>query len=161
MRGSAEGAISMVECEFASRLSVEPDVLWQDVTSLSGISAELGPFLRMDSVDGLTHLAQLQTEAGVAPLVADLRLAGVLPLGRVRIEIVKLGRWHVTERSDQPGMKSWQHQRSLELAGRGCLLVDRLQFAPGFAPRIAAASIRWLFAHRHARLRARWSGGAV
>ncbi len=56
-------------------------------------------------------------------------------------------------------MSSWQHERTVDPAGAGCQVSDRLSFELrrplGWVPgsgRLAAAIVARLFAHRHRRL---------
>lgn len=145
-----------VERRFASRLAVAPDTLWDSVTSADGINAELMPLMSMRSIAGIEHLSQLVGDGGIAPFDVKLRLAGLIPFGSARIVIVELGARRFVERSDQPGMAFWEHERSVTGEAGGSVLADRLRFTPKVLPRLAPLVIESIFRHRHRRLRAMW-----
>lgn len=110
----------------------------------------------MRSIAGIEHLSQLVGDGGIAPFDVKLRLAGLIPFGSARIVIVELGARRFVERSDQPGMAFWEHERSVTGEAGGSVLADRLRFTPKVLPRLAPLVIESIFRHRHRRLRAMW-----
>ena len=67
------------------------------------------------------------------------------------------------ERSTMLSMRLWEHERTLEPGGDGCVVVDRLRCVPrirvpAFVPRAIVGAV---FSHRHRRLRRRFGGDPV
>jgi ligand-binding SRPBCC domain-containing protein len=54
----------------------------------------------------------------------------------------------------------WEHERTLESAGGGCLITDRVRWEPrlGLPGRPLRPLIGLIFRHRHRRLRRRFGG---
>ena len=54
----------------------------------------------------------------------------------------------------------WEHERTLEPAGGGCLITDRVRWEPrlGLPGRPLRPLIGFFFRHRHRRLRRRFGG---
>lgn len=146
---------------FRSDLLAAPEDVWRVATSISGINAELMPLISMHNLDNVRDLSELVTNSGIARIEATIRLASVIPIGRVMIELVELAEFRFVERSNQPGMRFWQHEREVVPSAAGCAVVDNLTFEPrAFGP-VSAWLIDRLFRHRHRRLRARWGAAAV
>ena len=86
-------------------------------------------------------------------------LFGVLPIDYDDLTLVALEPGHgFHERSRMASMPVWEHERTLEPAGAGCLLRDRLSFKPrlpGMGP-LLEGFVRATFRHRHRRLRRRF-----
>lgn len=146
----------MIERRFRSDLLALPGDVWRAATSIAGINGELMPLMAMHSPRGIEHLGELVTPGGIAAVDATIRLGGLLPIGRATIELVELGGSHFVERSNQPGMRFWQHAREVVPSAAGCTLTDTLTFEPRAFAAFSAWLIERLFQHRHRRLRARW-----
>ena len=54
----------------------------------------------------------------------------------------------------------WEHERTVEPAGTGCLITDRVRWQPrlGLPGRPLRPLISFFFRHRHRRLRRRFGG---
>jgi ligand-binding SRPBCC domain-containing protein len=67
------------------------------------------------------------------------------------------------ERSAKRSMRVWEHERTLEARGDGCLVVDRLSFVPRLAvpALLPRAIVGLVFSHRHRRLRRRFGGDRI
>lgn len=148
----------MIERCFRSDLMASPEDVWRAATSLAGINAELMPLMAMHSSAGIRDLGELVAPASIASVDVTVRLCGLIPVGRATIELVELGEFHFVERSNQPGMHFWQHERQVVASAAGCAIIDRLSFEPRVMPPILGLVVERLFAHRHRRLRARWGG---
>lgn len=148
-----------------SRLASPATVVWRFAVSPSGINHELAPWLRMTmpgrlndgtTIDDLPVGEELGRSwillGGFVPVeYDDLRLEEVGPEMRFR------------ERSRLASARVWVHEREVTpIAADACELRDRLELelraplrAVGGA-RLAPRIIRFLFAHRHRRLRQQW-----
>ncbi|MBI4951114.1 MAG: hypothetical protein HY908_03710 [Myxococcales bacterium] len=149
---------------FASRLLASPEQVWARATRLSGLDAELGPWLSFGAPPDCRDVAALLARARAGrPPRAVLRFAGVVPLVAWRIGIERFEPGHFVERSPFPGLRVWRHDRTVRAVHGGAELVDRLTFEPRLSAlaRPARALVRALFAHRHARLVAWWGGSRL
>ena len=91
-------------------------------------------------------------------------LFGLVPVDYDDLELAERGPGlRFQERSTMLSMTSWEHERTVEPAGEGCEVTDRLTFklrrplaaVPGSA-RLARAIVARLFGHRHRRLARHW-----
>jgi hypothetical protein len=86
-------------------------------------------------------------------------LFGVLPIDYDDLTLVAIepGRGF-QERSTMLSMRAWEHDRTLEGDGSGCVVRDRLGIeprVPGMGPLLERV-VRATFRHRHRRLRRRF-----
>jgi len=133
--------------------------VWAHATSLDGINAELRPWLKMTAPPGLARLDDVTVELGRPLGPSALLLLGALPIDRMQVTLVELepGRRFV-ERSAVRSMRLWQHERTVEGQGDGCVLTDRLTFEPKLGGPIVAAFLRAVFRNRHRVLREKFRG---
>ena len=150
------------EATVASRLTAQPERVWQAVATADGINGELRPFLRMTVPRGLDRLDLGSVRPGQRLGRSWILLLGVLPFDYDDITLVRIeeGRGFL-ERSRMLTQRTWEHERTLEPAGQGeCLVRDRLRWEPrlGLPGEPLRPLIRALFRHRHRRLRRRFGG---
>jgi len=120
------------EATVASRLTAQPERVWQAVTTADGINGELRPFLRMTVPRGLDRLDLGSVRPGQRLGRSWILLLGVLPFDYDDITLVRIeeGRGFL-ERSRMLTQRTWEHERTLEPAGQGeCLVRDRLRWEP-------------------------------
>jgi ligand-binding SRPBCC domain-containing protein len=139
---------------FASRLAAGPDAVWAEVSTWSGVAAELAPLLRMT------------VPRGAGPEIRTgrlgrswLLLGGLLPIDCDDLEIVSVTPGEAfSERSRMASASAWHHDRSLVPIAGGCLVVDDVAFEPRHAALGGplAFGVEATFRHRHRRLRARF-----
>jgi len=140
--------------EQRSELAAPAARVWAHATSLDGINAELSPYLKMTAPPGLTGLDENQVVLGQPIGRSRLLLFGFLPIDRMDITVIELepGR-RFLERSPVRSQRLWQHERSVEPSGDGCVLTDRLTFEPRAGGPVMAAFLRAVFRNRHRVLR--------
>ncbi|MDZ7855851.1 hypothetical protein [Sphaerotilus sp.] len=148
-----------VTLRFESRLPVPQSLLWQWITSVEGIRAELWPLMRMTLPRGVRSLADLPATPGVPLFRSWILLAGVLPIDHSDLTLQEINPGHgFVEQSAMGSMALWRHERRIVVDAGGpgtVLLVDELNFRPRLARRLVAWFVHRLFEHRHAVLRAR------
>ena len=97
---------------------------------------------------------------------AWLLLFGVIPVDYDDFALAERGPgFRFLERSRMLSLSSWTHERTVEPAGDGCVVRDRLTFevrrplgvVPG-VERLASGVVSFLFGHRHRRLLGRYGG---
>ena len=142
-------------------LAAPAERIWEAVTRMEGVNAELRPLLRMTVPRHLRGASITDLEPGVTAGRSWLLLGGLLPVDYDDLCLVEIDPpRRFLERSRMASMSLWQHERAIAARDeRSCVLTDALTFtlrgplerAPGMdalARRIVAA----LFGHRHRRL---------
>jgi ligand-binding SRPBCC domain-containing protein len=142
-----------------SILSATPEAVWERVSTFDGINDELRPLMRMTAPAAIRSLEPADVVLGQRIFRSWILLFGVLPIDYDDLTLVALEPGHgFHERSRMASMPVWEHERTLEPAGAGCLLRDRLSFnprLPGMGP-LLEGFVRATFRHRHRRLRRRF-----
>ena len=153
------------EFEVASRLDAPADAVWARVTTAEGVNAELMPIVRMTVPRGVEDFDIENTPDGTTLGRSWLLLFGLIPFDwdRIHIERLEPGRaFH--ERSTMLSQRTWEHSRAVDPAGRdACTVTDRVRFEPRlpFLAPLLAPVFRWVFRHRHRRLRRAFGGRAL
>lgn len=142
----------------SSHLGIRPDAFWAS-QSMDSVNAELGPWIRMTVPVDWRGKALADWTAGAPLFKSWVLLLGVLPLDRHAFGALDLARpLSFVETSSSWMHRAWRHERRVEAAGEGCVVTDHLSFRPRL-PGIAGLLrpiYAGVFAHRHARLRARY-----
>jgi ligand-binding SRPBCC domain-containing protein len=136
------------------------DVVWSRITTPEGVNDELRPLIRMTIPRGLNRVTMDDIKSGTDLGRSWLMLFGVVPFDYDDIHIAELtpGRGFF-EDSEMFLLRPWQHRRTLNPEGHGCIVTDELTFRlrgvlgriPGLL-RFVEAIVRRLFRHRHRRL---------
>jgi len=151
-----------ISLRFESRLRAPPERVWEWITSIRGISAEMWPFFRMTVPRGILSLNDVDIRLGVRMFRSYVFLFGVLPIDYSDMTLMelKIGEGF-TEQSPMGSMKLWRHERQIVPCPsdpKTVLLVDLLTFRPRMAKRLVGWFIRRVFVHRHEVLKANLSG---
>lgn len=136
---------------FESRLAASPEVVWQWITSASGISAEMRPWLRMNMPGHISSLSDIDFIPGERLFRSRFLLLGLLPVDSSDLTLLELksGEGFV-EQSPMGSIRSWRHVRRIESEGEGRAgLVDELSFEPRMATALSTWVVRQFFRHRH------------
>jgi ligand-binding SRPBCC domain-containing protein len=138
------------------------DVVWSRITTPEGVNDELRPLIRMTVPRALNGATIADIEAGTHLGRSWLMLLGIVPFDYDDIHLAELtpGRGFF-EDSQMFLLRPWQHRRTLDPDGDGCIVTDELTFRlrgllariPGLLP-LVEAIVRRLFRHRHRRLEA-------
>lgn len=145
-----------------SKLQATTEAVWEWITSVACISAEMWPYFRMTAPKGMRSLNNLEIEPGVRMFRSIVFLLGFLPIDYSNMTLVELepGQGFV-EQSPMGSMKLWRHERRIHPDPehpKGVLLVDQLIFKPRFAPRFVGWFIKRVFIHRHEVLKTQLGG---
>ena len=150
--------------ERRSRLDAPAEAVWDRVITPAGINHELMPLMRMTVPRGVEALDPATVPMGERLFRSWILLFGFIPFDYDDIGLVSFdpGRgFH--ERSTMFTQRVWEHVRTLEPDGEGCVVTDRLRFEPRAA--VPVPVVRGLvaatFAHRHRRLRGYFGGAAA
>lgn len=153
-----------ISLRFESKLHAPAERVWEWITSLKGISAEMWPFFRMTVPKNIKSLNvnDVQIEPGVRIFRSYVFLFGVLPIDYSDITLLELkaGQGFI-EQSPMGSMKLWRHERHIVPYPSDpslVLLVDQLTFRPRMAKRLVGWFIQRVFTHRHKVIRANLGG---
>jgi ligand-binding SRPBCC domain-containing protein len=145
------------DVERASTLRASASEVWRHATSIAGVNAEMGPWLRMTAPPDVRDLSldDPRVVLGEALFASRVLLLGVVPVDRMRVTLVELERGRrFVEQSPMLGIPYWRHERTVDELAGGCRIRDHLTFEPPIA--VAGPVFRGLidafFAHRHRRL---------
>jgi hypothetical protein len=150
------------ELELSSLLNARADQVWSEVTTFRGINAELMPILKMTAPRDWKERSLDEVRPGQELFRSWLLLFGVVPIDYDDLGIFEVGPgYRFLERSQLLSAAPWEHERLVEQVTAGsCRVTDRVRFAPRWTP--LGPLLGWfvprLFAHRHRRLRGRFSG---
>jgi hypothetical protein len=151
------------ELELSSLLNARADQVWSEVTSFRGINAELMPILKMTAPRDWKERTLEQVRPGQDLFRSWLLLFGVVPIDYDDLGIAEVGPgYRFLERSQMLSAALWEHERLVEEVTAGsCRVTDRVRFAPRWTPfgPLLCWFVPRLFAHRHRRLRVRFSSG--
>lgn len=150
-----------------SVIEAPSDRVWERVVTPEGINHELGPWLRMTMPRALRGRTIQDAPVGERLGRSWILFARLIPVDFDDIGLAELepGR-RFLERSTMLTMSRWEHERIVDpWPGGGAAVTDRLSFTPRAALRlipgggaVAEGIVRRLFAHRHRRLAAHFSG---
>lgn len=149
----------MIRLRFESRLRAPPAEVWSQVSTMAGVNAELGPWVRMSYPAGRAVLDAQPVPLGECLFQSWLCAFGVLPFDCHALVLERLYPGvGFDERSSSWLQKLWVHRRRVEAIEGGSRVTDELEVEPRLP--VAAPMVRWivgaLFCHRHRRLRARF-----
>jgi ligand-binding SRPBCC domain-containing protein len=149
----------MIELNFSTVVAAPREEVWRRVSSMAGVNAELGPWVRMTHPADRHSLEGQQVPLGEVLFRSWLLAFGILPfdLHSLRLERLSPGEGF-DERSTSWMQRVWVHRRRLESIAGGTRISDRLEIEPRlrlFAP-VVRAVVGFLFRHRHRRLLAQF-----
>ncbi len=149
MRRRAEIAVS-------SELDASAEAVWARAIDPAGINYELRPLMRMTVPRGAEDFGLDELEPGHIGR-SWVYLFGLVPFDYDDLTIVRVepGRGFL-ERSSMLSMRLWEHERTVTPLGGGrCRVEDRLAWEPRLPlpGSLLRPLIRFVFAHRHRRLR--------
>lgn len=154
------------EVRLESDLRAPAGSVWRHASSMAGVNAELGPWIRMTHPLQATDLASVEVPLGEVAFHSWLLALGVVPFDRHSLRLVE-----VHDRGEDGGgfveestswmQRRWRHERTVEPAADGSKVSDRLLVEPRLP---LTAPVRWLvtalFRHRHRRLVRRFGAGS-
>lgn len=151
-----------ISIRFESKLRAPTERVWEWITSVEGISAEMRPFFRMTTPKQMQSLADVRVQSGTRMFRSYVFLFGFLPIDYSDMTLVQLNPGvGFVEQSPMGSMKLWRHERyiaSCDSEPEAVLLVDQLTFQPRMASGLVGWFIRRVFTHRHKVLREKLNG---
>ena len=151
-----------ISFRFESKLHASTERVWEWITSIKGISAEMWPFFRMTVPKDVVSLNDVDIKLGVRMFRSYVFLFGVLLIDYSDMTLLELNIGEgFTEQSPMGSMKLWRHERRIVPCAsdsNAVLLVDQLTFQPRMASRFVKWFIHRVFVHRHQVLKAKLGG---
>ena len=151
-----------ISIRFESKLRASPERIWEWITSVEGISAEMRPFFRMTTPKRMRSLADVRVQPGTRMFRSYVFLFGFLPIDYSDMTLVQLNPGvGFVEQSPMGSMKLWRHERYMAPCAsepEAVLLVDQLTFQPRMARGLVGWFIRRVFTQRHKVLRENLNG---
>src|SRR5262245_12119875 len=140
----------------ATALPTPADRVSAHASTFAGINRELRPLGQMTYPPAKARLTPEAFPPGQVALRSWVLLFGLVPVDYDDITLVELepGRgFH--ESSRLFSLSRWEHRRTIEPAGDGCVVRDEVSFEPrwSLAGPLLARVYRLAFQHRHRRLR--------
>jgi hypothetical protein len=150
---------SELPCQFSieSQLPLSADLVWDRVSNMHGVNAELMPWVRMTISKEAKGLSFQDAPVGKPLFRSWIMVGGFLPIDLHHFFLEAAEHGHFRERSSSWLQAVWCHERWVTATPTGCRVTDKLAFQPRL-PLIGGMVtfiIRWVFEHRHRRL-LRW-----
>lgn len=147
---------------FESTLRSPATRVWEWITSVKGIQAEIWPYFVMTAPRGVRSLTDIQVPLGTRMVRSYVFLFGFLPIDYSDMTLIELNNGQgFVEQSPMGSMKLWRHERRVVPSAAdpaAVVLIDHLTFQPRMAKRFVGWFIRRVFTHRHKVLRKNLDG---
>ncbi len=143
----------------SSALNISAQAFWAQ-QSFETVNHELGPWIQMSAPSAWRELRLSDWPGGEALFKSWIMLLGWVPIDRHAFgSFTFKPDSGFVEISSSWVNSVWRHERFVEPTGNGCLLTDRVTFAPRLPlmTPILKAIYLLVFRHRHRRLRARYA----
>lgn len=139
---------------FSTRLRAPAGDVWAHASTIAGVNRELFPLARMTAPPG-ARLDASTIVPGRRAFRSWILAFGVVPVDYDDLTLVDLEEpRRFLERSAMLTQRLWEHERTVEPAGGGCLVRDRVRFEPRstLLGRLQLPVFRLVFANRHRQL---------
>ena len=139
--------------KFESLVDGSLEDVWNSITSLKGLTAEMLPLMRLTAPKGFKTLSDIY------PRKNDFRswvlLFGILPIDHTDLNLKSLTPLKgFVEESKMASMKYWRHERTLiSVSPKQTRVIDELTFEPVRFAQLSAMTVKMFFQHRHKRLK--------
>jgi len=148
----------------ASLLHAPRDEVWAAISTVAGINDEFRPLFRMTAPAQVRRDGLAAVQVGRRVCRSWVLLFGLLPVDYDDITLVRLDPPKgFLERSPMLSQRAWEHERTLEAEAKYCRLTDRVRYEPRLPlpDALLRGLYRFVFRHRHRRLRRRFGGHAL
>ena len=154
----------MYKLQFSSDLAAPAAKVWEQVSTMAGVNAELHPLMRMTAPAAFAAAKLEEAPLNQTLFQSWLLLFCVLPVDRHALGFERFcaGRGF-DERSTSWSQKHWVHRRRVLVVAEGCRVTDELEFVPrlGLLGPLLKVFVAQIFMHRHRRLRALFGAPAA
>lgn len=148
-----------VVIEVRSALAASADEVWAHASTMEGVNRELAPWVRMTVPRAARGKRLADVTPGREAFASVLLAFGLVPFDVHHLTLDRVLERGFDEESWSWLQRRWRHERRVEPAASGCVVVDRVTVAPRWAPTsVVERAVRRLFEARHRHLRARFGG---
>lgn len=137
-----------------SELPAAPAAVWEQVSTMQGVNAELMPLLRMTAPPDKRHVTFQQVPLKQPLFSSWLLLFGILPFDLHHLQLDEVWEGGFRENSTSLLQRTWRHERIIVSGGIGTHLTDTITFEPRLplVGHVILPIVRALFRHRHRQL---------
>lgn len=149
--------MTMSRFEVSSVVAAPAERVWQRISTMAGVNAELGPVFRMTHPRDVDALTPDDVVPGERLFRSWVLLFGILPVDYDDLTLLEVRPGvGFQESSSMLSQRRWDHERVLEDVPGGCRVTDRIAFEPRVAwlAPLYRVILPAMFRHRHRRLRA-------
>ncbi len=145
--------------EIKSELDAEPDQIKADIFSMQGVNYELLPLVKMTVPRAWRKAPVNDWPRNVRIFTSVILLFGLLPADLHVFRLKDAWDNGFEEESKSLMNRKWNHRRTIERQGAGCVITDKVEFLPrlGIMGVVTKPIYAAVFRHRHGRLRARYA----
>lgn len=143
-----------------TRVPINADVVWQLVTTLEGINAELRPLMTMTTPPHWPNTSLSEVEVPIHLGKSWIFAGGVLLVDYDDLSIVELGKRRFKEESTMLSASSWVHERIVHEDTQASATIEdivtvtprKIIAATRLGVRVHRFVISTVFKHRHRRI---------
>ena len=144
----------------ASKLTCSPNQLATDAFTMRGVNYELSPLVKMTTPDKWASTPISTWPTGEELFTSVLLLLGFIPIDLHRFLLKATSANRFEECSTSLLMQQWEHTREIKPVESHIEIIDKLCFqtrVPLFGSLLLPV-YKFVFSHRHRRLRKRYGG---
>ncbi|MBJ7536557.1 hypothetical protein [Marinomonas transparens] len=140
-------------------LPVEPELLKEDLFTMSGVNYELAPMIKMSAPEKWGSKAITQWPVNEEIFTSTISLFGVIPIDRHRFKLLSINSSGFIESSSSLFNSVWSHERTITKNGSGANVKDVVGYKNkiGLLGSLLKPVYRSIFTHRHKRLKLKYA----
>ncbi len=138
-----------------SEINSTKEILWQHITQMKSINAELFPYMRMTYPVDMSEIGEREIPLQQTLFKSVILLFGFVPidLHNLRLDKIDIGTAFY-ENSFSLHMRYWKHTRTISERNGKTFVKDEIHFAPriSFAGNLLLLLFKMIFRNRHKNL---------
>jgi hypothetical protein len=117
-----------------SQLKARPEAVWNSVSTMRGVNAELWPMVRMTVPEGMEDVSISAMPLGQPAFKSRILILGFIPFDVHELTLLRVKpEREFYEHSRSLVMRDWIHERTIQPKMTGCEIVDQIRFTPKIA----------------------------
>lgn len=148
---------------FETPLDAKVELLSQDLLNMKGVNYELSPIVRMTVPRDWAYERLSNWPVDKELFVSVVLLLGVLPVDLHFFRMSEAGCYGFQENSASLMNRTWMHNRRIEAIGGASKVIDIVEYQSRmpFLAVVMMPLYKFIFAHRHAKLVAKYGRGRI